>query len=220
MQDDIKLYMCKNSSYSIVEYDYKICDHRSFELHEANEMSPCDCETRLAGKLTSAFYGYAERVWFMSEKQKNLIMAKVPALKEKNCKVLSSVFSPADLRFIYSIKDNEKNDKYLILNSNSWIKGTQQCVKFAEDNNREYEIVSELPYHEMLIKLSCFKGLIFRPLGSDTCPRLVIEAKMLGCDLILNEHVQHKDEPWFETQESCYEHMDTRTEAFWSYYGQ
>jgi hypothetical protein len=47
-----------------------------------------------------------------------------------------------------------------------------------------------------------------------------MEAKMLGCDLILNDHVQHKDEPWFETQESCYKHVSDRAEVFWSYYEQ
>ena len=41
---------------------------------------------------------------------------------------------------------------------------------------------------------------------------------MLGCQLVLNEHVQHKDEPWFETMMSCYEHIDSRGDAFWSYY--
>ena len=70
----------------------------------------------------------------------------------------------------------------------------------------------------MLIKLSTSKGLIFMPVASDTCPRLVMEAKMLGCDLILNEHVQHKDEAWFKTQESCYRHMENRIENFWNYY--
>ena len=56
------------------------------------------------------------------------------------------------------------------------------------------------------------------PVASDTCPRLVMEAKMLGCELILNDHVQHKDEQWFATQESCYEHMHSRTDVFWSHY--
>jgi len=154
----------------------------------------------------------------MSEKQKNLIRAKVPVLKEENCEVLNSVFSPGDLRFIHSIKDNEKNDKYLILNSDSWIKGTDKCVEYAEQNNMEYELVSHLPYHEMLIKLSTSKGLIFMPLGSDTCPRLVMETKMLGGDLVLNEHVQHKDEEWFSTPEACFGHMDSRSDIFWSHY--
>ena len=70
LQDEVKLYMIKNCSYSIVEYDYKICEYRSYELHEQAEGKPCDCETRLSGKINAAFYGYAERMFFMSEKQK------------------------------------------------------------------------------------------------------------------------------------------------------
>ena len=218
LPDDVKLYMCKNTSYSIIEYDYKICQYRSFELHEAEEASPCDCETRISGKINSAFYGYAEKVWFMSEKQKNMILAKVSVLKEDNCETLNSIFSAGDLRFIHSIKDNEKDEKYLILDSDSPVKPSTQCVEYAKSNDLEYELISNLPYHELLIKMSTSKGLIFMPVASDTCPRLVMEAKMLGCDLALNEHVQHKDEEWFVTQDSCYEHMDSRGDAFWSYY--
>lgn len=216
--DDLKLYMIKNCSYSIVEYDYKICKHRSFELHQLIEGEPCDCETQMHGKINSAFYGYAEKVWFMSEKQMNMILEKVSALKIENCEVLNSVFNPGDLRFMFSIKDNEKNDKYLILDSVSPVKPSTAAVAYAEQNNLEYELFSNLEYHELLIKLSTSKGLIFLPLASDTCPRLVMEAKMLGCELILNEHVQHKDEPWFKTAMSCYKHMDNRDNAFWSYY--
>lgn len=218
LQDDLKLYMAKNCDYSIIEYDYKICKYRSFELHELNEGKPCDCELRMPGKINSVFYGYAQKVWFMSEKQKNLILEKVTALKSENCEVLSSVFSYGDLNFIHSIKDNEKNDKYLILDSNSPVKPSSMAVEYAKSNNLEYELISNLPYHELLIKMSTSKGLIFLPVASDTCPRLVMEAKMLGCDLILNEHVQHKDESWFETQESCYEHLDNRGEVFWNFY--
>jgi hypothetical protein len=218
LQDDVKLYMIKNCSYSIVEYDYKICKYRSFELHEINEGKPCDCETTTYGKINSAFYGYADKVWFMSEKQRDKILAKVPVLKKENTEVLSSVFSLGDLRFIQSIKDNEKDENYIILDSESPVKGTQECIQYAQDNDLKYELIRNLPYHELLIKLSMSKGLIFRPVASDTCPRLVIEAMMLGCDLHLNEHVQHKDEEWFANQESCYQYLLSRADAFWSYY--
>ena len=218
LQDDVKLYMAKNCSYSIIEYDYKICKHRSFELHQLIEGEPCDCEKQMHGKINSAFYSYAQRVWFMSEKQKNMIVEKVTTLKDENCIVLNSVFSNGDLRFMISIKDNEKNNKYLILNSASPVKPSALAVAYAEENNLEYELISDLPYHELLIKLSTSKGLIFLPQASDTCPRLVMEAKMLGCELVLNEHVQHKDEAWFETMESCYKHLGSRADAFWSYY--
>ena len=39
---------------------------------------------------------------------------------------------------------------------------------------------------------------------------------MLGCDLILNEHVQHKDEPWFKTKENTLHYLRKRTEIFWT----
>ena len=109
------------------------------------------------------------------------------------------MFSNGDLRFIFSLKDNEKDNKYLILDSVSPVKPSTLAVAYAKENNLEYELISDLQYHELLIKMSTSKGLIFLPQASDTCPRLVMEAKMLGCELVLNEHVQHKDETWFET---------------------
>jgi len=132
--------------------------------------------------------------------------------------VLSSVFSKGDLYFMNSISKNEKNSKYLILNSNSWIKGTEKCVQFAKSNNLDYELVGNLRYHELLIKMSTSKGLIFRPLGGDTCPRIVIEAKLLGCDLILNDNVQHKDEKWFATKDSTKKYLEERVNTFWKWY--
>ena len=116
----------------------------------------------------------------MSEKQKNMIREKVKVLKEENCEVLSSVFSNGDLRFIFSLKDNEKDNKYLILDSVSPVKPSTLAVAYAEENNLEYELISDLQYHELLIKMSTSKGLIFLPQASDTCLRLVMEAKMLG----------------------------------------
>ena len=141
-------------------------------------------------------------------------------MKEENCEVISSAFAEGDLRFMQSIRDNEKDNKYLILGSSSWIKGTEQCISYAKENNLEFEVISDLQYHELLIKMSTSKGLIFKPLDYDTCPRIVIEAKMLGCELIMNEHVQHKDEEWFATADTCYQYLKDRPTAFWSYYEQ
>jgi len=45
---------------------------------------------------------------------------------------------------------------------------------------------------------------------------MVIEAKLLNCDLILNENVQHVGESWFETRDSCFEYLRDRTTSFWN----
>jgi len=70
----------------------------------------------------------------------------------------------------------------------------------------------------MLSKLSSAKGLCFKPTGLDTCPRLVIEAKLLGCELELNNNVQHAEEEWFSTTDSnkTIEYLKTRPQHFWN----
>lgn len=218
LEDHMKVFFCKNLSYSIIEYDYKLCAHRSLEKHLAITGQECDCLTTTPGKLNKAFYGYAQNVWFMSEKQRSIFLDKLDILKAEKTHVLGSIFNRGNLRFMKSIKNNPKDEKYLILGSQSWIKGTKECTQYAQDNELEYEVISGLPYHEMLIRLSTAKGLIFRPLGDDTCPRVVIEAKLLGCDLKLNEHVQHKDEKWFKDAQGIPEYIESQMLHFWGMY--
>ena len=219
LNDKVKVRFCKNLSYSIIEYDYKFCKFRSTKKHKAIENKECDCPQTLEGKINSAFYGYAQKIWFMSEKQIEVFLSFVKTIKLDKTEVLSSIFSSGDLRFIQSIKDNEKDESFLILGSNSWIKGTEKCIAFAKENNLSHEVISGMPYHELLIKMSISRGLIFRPLGLDTCPRIVIEAKLLGCELSLNDNVQHKDEAWFSrTAEDCLSYLESRPKVFWNYY--
>jgi hypothetical protein len=219
LPQDLKLHIIKNVDYSIVEYDYKFCNYRSLELHRMTEGNECDCIERAENKINLAFYGYAKKIWFMSDVQKNIFLEKVRTIKEENTETLNSVFSDGDLRFIDSLKDNEKDKTYLIVKTSSWVKGFENCLKYVKDKNLKHEVVSNLPYHELLIKLSTSKGLIFLPDGADTCPRLVMEAQMLGCEVVTNENVQHMNETWAKDAISCREHMNTRGSTFWEYYG-
>tara|TARA_R110002020_G_scaffold207313_4_gene412830 strand:- start:10587 stop:11438 length:852 start_codon:yes stop_codon:yes gene_type:complete len=214
----LKLYLIKNVEYSMIEYDYKFCNYRSLELCWMQTSKECECSNHKENKINLAFYGYAKKIWFMSNIQKNIFLEKVHTIKEEKTETLNSVFSSGDLRFIDSIKNNEKDDTYLIVKTQSWVKGFDNCVKYATTNNLKHEIVTNLPYHELLIKLSTSRGLIFLPDGADTCPRLVMEAQMLGCEVITNNNVQHKDEHWANNALSCRKHMNTRTSAFWDYY--
>ena len=219
LSQDLKFHLIKNVEYSIVEYDYKFCNYRSLELCRMQTSKECDCVDHRENKINLAFYGYAQKIWFMSDVQKNIFLEKVRTIKKEKTETLNSVFSSGDLRFIDSLKNNEKDDTYLIVKTQSWVKGFNNCVKYATTNNLKHEIVTNLPYHELLIKLSTSRGLIFLPDGADTCPRLVMEAQMLGCEVITNENVQHKDEQWAKSALSCREHMKTRVSTFWNFYG-
>jgi len=212
--EECLIYAAKNLNYGVLEYDYKYCAYRSPEKH-AKEHGECRCESSRVGKIASIFLSSAKALWWMSKGQMNYYHDKFPFLKNGRNVVLSSVFSRETLALIETLDVDNKNNKWIILNSPSWIKGTEDSVRYAKKNNLEYELIWGLEYESLLKKLANSKGLVFLPKGSDTCPRIVIEAKLLGCELVLNENVQHKDEIWFETKETAMNHLRSRTSVFW-----
>ncbi len=210
-----------NLNYSVVEYDYKYCRYRSTEKHESAESKSCDCHENIHGKMVSAFYYAAKSMWWMSEMQMQKYHNMFPFLSTIKNVVLSSVFDELFFHTISSLvksSESAEREKWLVVGSNSWIKGTQQSVDYCENNDLDYEVVSGVGYEEMLKKMAKSKGLVFLPMGDDTCPRIVIEAKLLGCDLVLNEHVQHVKEEWFSTSDGVktLDHLYNARERFWT----
>ena len=213
-----KLFLIKNNKYSIIEYDYKFCKYRSIEKHKLIESIECNCTKSKENRINLLFYAHSDMVWFMSDRQRNVFLDKLDFLKKEKTKILSSVFSKKDLDFILKQDTSKKSGAYTILNSSSWIKGTKENIDFAKNNGLKFNLVAGLAYKEMIATLAQSKGLIFRPLGSDTCPRIVIEAKLLDCELLLNENVQHKNEEWFTNKSSCIEYLRANANFFWRYY--
>lgn len=210
-----------NLKYSILEYDYKYCRFRSPEKHQANTKSPCDCHNQINGKVISAFYYGASIMWWMSEKQLERYTTLFPFLGEKTNVVLSSVFSNETLGKMKALRLAHKNSErkgWIVLGSNSWVKGSDDAIAWCKDKDIEPDIIWNLPYDAVLDKLSHAEGFVYLPVGGDTCPRMVIEAKLLGCKLQLNDNVQHKDEEWFATDdvESIYEYLFAAKTLFWN----
>ena len=208
-----------NLKYSILEYDYKYCRFRSPEKH-AIAQGRCDCDEGLSGKLVSAFYYGAQCMWWMSEAQKDRYTSLFPFLLEKDNVVLSSVFSKRTLGTIRLLREqsvNQERKGWIVLGSDSWVKGADAAKKWCETNNKIHEVVWGLSYDELLAKLSTAEGFVYLPAGADTCPRMVIEAKLLGCKLHLNENVQHSNEEWFATEdiESVNDYLYAAPEIFW-----
>jgi len=188
-----------NCNYFIVEYDYKFCKYRSIEKHKAEEGRDCDCHETQFGMFMSSFFAGAEHIFYMSEAQRQLQVDRFPFLGAEKSSVLSSIFNVSDLELIERIRNTREGDngKFAVLGSNSWIKGVKETQRYLGESQIDFDVLSGLSYHDLLRKLSEYKGLCFRPLGGDTCPRLVIEAKLLGLDLDINENVQHASETWF-----------------------
>ena len=134
--------------------------------------------------------------------------------------VLSSVFGDQFFENIESLTTaaKDKTDEYLVLGSRSWVKGFKDSENWCKSNDIKYSVINGLSHQEVLEKLASAKGICFKPSGLDTCPRYVIEAKLLGCELELNENVQHLGEPWFDTDDTSgiLDYLRSRREVFWN----
>jgi len=205
-----------NLKYSVIEYDYKICKYRSIEKHKHFEGSDCNCHNEQHGKLISTFYYGAKSLWYMSEGQRSVYESRFPFLKDTNNFILSSVFSSAFFDEISELTKNKKNEKYLILDSSSWIKSPQSAIEWCKENNKEFELISGLTHNQFLSKLSTSKGIVYKPSGNDTCPRMIIEAKLLNCELEISDNVQHKNEEWFAgSNKETTDYLQSRPTVFW-----
>jgi glycosyltransferase involved in cell wall biosynthesis len=209
-----------NLLYGLLEYDYKFCKYRSPDKHAFSENVACDCAVTLHGKMIADFMLKAKKIWWMSEAQKNMYLTAFPTLSNSSNVVLSSVFSKHHLDRMSNLayahrKLNRKG--WIVLGSNSWIKGAPEAKQWCIDNNKSYELVWQLPYDQVLSKLASAEGFVYLPSGGDTCPRMVIEAKLLGCELVTNEHVQHAQENWFAngTPETISEYLQNSPVTFW-----
>ena len=215
---DLILHAYKNLNYSIIEYDYKYCKYRNSEIHRLVEKKKCECHQSSHGKVISIFFQGAKSLWWMSEQQKQCYHDKFPFLQEKKSHVLSSIFSRKTLNNLSSLRNQESGGKkWIIMNSGSPVKGVQNSIKFAQDNGHEFDLVSGLQHEDFIKKIHDSRGMIFLPIGPDTCPRMIIETKLLARDLIINDYVQHKDEEWFSgrSPEEIESYLMNRPEIFW-----
>jgi len=217
-----------NINYYLIEYDYKYCMYRSEVMHKMQTKQDCDCFVKPYGKMVELLHKNSQRVFWMSEAQKNHFHTRLPSLKEEESNnphnvVIGSIFKNEDLDFLMELAAERTTAKKLpieiwaIQNSQNWIKGTNETSAWCKSEEKVFRLLGGMPYREFMKALSTCHGLAFRPLDKDTCPRIVIEAKIMGLELALNDNIQHKDEAWFgKTPEEIVTHLKTRASLFWS----
>lgn len=217
----IDLFSKENINYFVVEFDYKFCKYRNMELHEVLEGSQCDCKDTEHGKSVNTFLTNANKVFFMSDKQMEVTLENMSSLDKNNCVRLTSIFEPEFFSVIEGLRNEfkgKKSDDWLIPGSPNWVKGAPEAETWCKDNDLSYTKVHGKNPMEALQMLAEAKGLCSLPPGADTCPRMVIEAKLLGCELHLNDNVQHKDEEWFNTDDLAVteNYLKSVPQRFWN----
>lgn len=219
LDTDLYPYVQENLNYVIIEYDYKYCDYRCPAKHEVITHFPCDCHLRKKN-LVKDFMLESQGIFYMSEKQKWFYNARFPTLKSINQYILHSVFDNKTIEKIKNLRNQhiKKNENYVYLQSNSWVKGSKNAIEYAKIHNLNLVKIENMLYDDVLYLLSISKGLIYLPSGQDTCPRLVLEAHMLRCEIISNNFVQHEGESNFMISDMTFNYLssDKQEKLFWN----
>jgi len=195
-----------------IEFDYGFCKYRSeygYKYFTGNDKwePVSNPENYDLLRIYSLIHERARAVFYMSNAQMLMHMDKLSTLIKLNkdkLSVLGSAFRVEDLFDMVSIGNGRKvpdNCNYAIIDGaggfHSDAKGVREAVLFAKNNKLNFSIVSGGQYSKFIQKLSEMDGLIFLPNVHDTCPRVTIEAKLMGMNLIANDNCQHITEKWF-----------------------
>ena len=209
------------------KYCYGYCKFRGEIPHQRLGGSPCDCPSSddAAASLFQTLYGLiaqkALHIFYMSEEQRNFQLSKVIGLENmKKTSVLSSCFLKKDLEKMEVLRKKPKNNKYAIIDGQGgWhteAKGVERALDLADSSGFDYELIKTKTHEEMLEKLSDFSWFIFLPFIHDTCPRVVIESKLMGLNVITNSRSQHIYEDWWhkKSPEESQKYLAGRPEWF------
>lgn len=224
LSKDAMIEIATTTKYSKIECDYFYCKYRSSHLHKIQTGRECGCNTDDYGRFVLGIYKRAQHVFFMSEGQLEEHRKRFPVIRNwptDKLLVQGSTFSKErlDLLLELSKKYPTKNGKHLILGGSnvSWIKNEKGCIEYCKTNNLDYDVVGGKKPEEFLEILAQYKGLVFLPIGFDTNPRITIEAKILGLDLILNDNVQQRYDTWFnQDQDNLLKHLYELPKIFWN----
>lgn len=193
-----------------IEFDYGFCKYRCLQAYQKfTGMEKWEPFSEKFGSppLQQLYFNIMSNslgLFYMSNEQMRIHNQMLKDLPVNNKQfVLGSCFTKETLYRLDKLSKNRKNNgKYCIIKGNdgwhSEAKGFFEAKKYCMENKLEFDILDEKDYNVFLDKMSGYKGLVFLPIIHDTCPRLTIEAKILGLHLITNSNVQHASEEWFK----------------------
>lgn len=205
-----------------IEFDYGYCIARGPIPHTYFYQKECDCGSitnNVIGQMYTIIRKNASHLFYMSKAQMD-IHNKQLTIANPNQTVLSSCFDRLTISTLRPALSYTKNGRYLIIDGRpGWhriAKGVDTSIKYAIDHGLDYDVKSTSNHQDMMKLMNSYYGLIFLPYIEDTCPRVTIEAKLAGCNVITSEKAQHTTEEWWSKPlNEVYDYIENRPKIFW-----
>ena len=191
--------------YYFFEMDFKTCLARSTIKHELQTKKPCDCHSQLHGQFLSYWMTNSKTLFWCSDLQREKFYGIYPHLRGKTTDFTQgSTYYPETILNIRKIREKKEAgeiqvlDRWCILQSDSWIKGTDDSIAYCKEHRLNYVLLHNLTNEKFLEELAISRGYIFMTRDIDVGSRVVSECKLLGGQPIVNDFVLHVKEDWFK----------------------
>ena len=178
----------KKKKYIIYEHDHKY-------VHTRNPAEYPDYIAPPEEIINYDFYKNAAAVVCQSAFHESIVKKNLKLDNITN--VGGNLWSLESLDLMAEFAEKEKVDKCAIMVSSNWHKGTQQAVQFCKAKGIDVDLIYPCDYKEFLERLGQNTKFIFLPKTPETLSRIVVEARMMGLNIIANHNIGATKEKWF-----------------------
>jgi len=211
-------FIAEKTAYILFEHDMRICRYDGDFLRAKKEpihffLKRCICPHIYLQKL----YRNSRGVIFLTRKQYE-VYRKNPFFSVKKMEFLgSSAFNRSFLERVEKLKiSRKKKSGTVIFNSPHPVKGYQQSKNYCIGHGIEpVEIYNRTP-DEVLNMFEEAEQFVYLPPGIEWAGRMPVEARFLGCNVIINENVGVAGESWWHMDdESAFNFLKDTRDRFW-----
>jgi len=179
-------------NYSIIEHDHKYLttrDPAQFEGFRAPE----------SAIINRKLYEGARAVFCMSNLHESIMRDNLGSNVDL-VNLHGSLWTDEDLNLLEGVYHRRSGGytawTVAVLDSPVQHKGTWAAVKYCEANSLQAYLLPQMPKADLYKKLADIGTFLFMPQTPETLSRVVVEARALGCKLILSGAIGAKSEPW------------------------
>jgi hypothetical protein len=174
-------FMSDNIEYMIYEHDHKFLDTRDPSVFCENDTTINEVVIPTDNVINSRFYAKAKSVVCLSNICKDVMERTLNI--DNVFSIGTSLWSDTRLDMIQRLSETKKTKGTMIVQSNNPTKNTAAGVAYCQSKGIDFELVGGLQPDDFLRTMATYRTLVFIPKVLETFCRLIVEAKMMNCQV-------------------------------------
>ena len=191
------LKQLEQASYIIIEHDHQYDKGKP----GTNGRNPYLYEDGIVPnefKWDLDFYKNADAVFLQTDFHKELFEKN--KIEGNLISLVTTVFTKGELALLRKVlnKNIPCVKEFGILESDVWLKGTSHAQQICQLNKWDYQMIKPQPTRELFLEgIAKYATLAFFPLSPESCCRFVMEARMLGLNVLTTANYGAPLSKWF-----------------------